>query len=133
MITLTVAGQMLPLKQATLRRSVDASELSLQIVGPHALAVDAAVSMAVSGGPTITGTISESTSGERITSATVEVAAAVGSSAYSPTQVQFLSTGTVRGDLDFAIKPGDTYNGIKIAEVTHTIGTESAAFTEVRF
>lgn len=133
MITLIIDGQVLPLKQATLRRSVDAAVLSLQIVGPHTLAAGAAVSMAVSDGLTITGSIGESTSGVRITSATVEVDAAIGTGEYSPTRVHFRSTGTVRGDLDFSVKPGDTYNGIEIAEVSHTVGTASAAFTEVRF
>lgn len=89
--------------------------------------------MVVSGGPTITGTMSESTSGARITSATVEVDAAIGTGEYSPAQVHFRSTGTVRGDLDFSVKPGDTYEGIEIAEVTHTTGTSSSSFTEVRF
>ncbi len=133
MITLTIAGQARPLKQATLRRSVDAAELNLQLVGPQTMTTGDSVSMVVSGGPTITGTVSESTSGARITSATVDVAVAIGSGTYSPARVHFRSTGTVRGDLDFSIKPGDTYNGIEIVEVTHTIGTASSSFTEVRF
>lgn len=133
MMVLTIAGQVRPLKQVTLRRSADAAELSLQLVGLQVLAPGAAVSLAIAGGPTITGTITESTTGERISTASASVAAASGTDVYAPSRVHFRSTGTVRGDLDFSILPGDAYNGIEIAEVTHTIGTESPAFTEVRF
>ena len=131
-VTLSIAGSVLPVAQVTLRRSAMAAELSLQLAGPHNLSVGDAV-LLNAGGVVINGTVTDSTPGARLTTATADVPTSTGAGVYAPGRIQFRSSGTVRGDLDFSILPGDTHAGLPIVELTHTIGSRSAAFTEVRF
>lgn len=132
-LLLRVNDQPLPLKQLTLRRAADAAELSLQIVGMHALSVGAAVDLQISDGSSLAGVVTDASSNGHITTVSASVAPALGSSVFAPATLQFISSGAVRAALDFAVLPGDTYQGRAIAEVTATLGTDSPAFTEIRF
>lgn len=130
--TLTIAGVTTPLTQVTLRRSADAAEMSLQMVGHQSPAVGAAVTLTV-GDVVVSGLVASINPGARSTACTASVTTDTGAGVYAPRQIHYRSTGTVRGDVDFSVLPGDTYSGLIIREVTHTIGTTSSAFTEVRF
>lgn len=132
-ITLNIAGQILPLKQATLRRSSSAAELIIQIVGSPSIPGGSSVLMSISDGTTIFGTVSEIVTLAGFTTITASVEVEIGGGLYAPRTVHYRSTGVVRGDIDFSVLPGDTHYGLTINEVTHTIGTSSPAFTEVRF
>jgi hypothetical protein len=131
--TLAIDGMAYPLAQVTLRRQLGQAVLDMQIAGDHAIASGAACVLSVTGAPDIHGTVTAATPGPRLTTVTAEVDQIVGVSVYAPDRVQFRSSMTVRADLDFAVLPGDTYQGLAIASVTHTMGAASPWFTEVRF
>ena len=129
---LTIAGFAMPVTQATLRRSADSAQLTLQLVGYQSISIGAAVALSVDG-VAVSGAVVEFSPADRSTSCTVSVAAASGSGVYAPQQVHYRSTGMMRGDVDFSVLPGDTHAGMAIREATHTIGAASPTFTEVRF
>jgi len=130
---LTIAGVDYPLAQVTVRRSVDSASIDFQLAGRYSLPALSSVVLSVDGFSNITGTLSESGPGDRITSGRALVTPATGSGAFSPGSILFRSTGTIRTAVDFHVLPGDTYIGRVIAEVTSTIGAASPWFTEVRF
>lgn len=130
--SLTIDAAAMPMTQVTLRRSVDSAELVAQIYGSHDLTLGAAV-VGVIDGITIVGVIADYSSTGMSTSITVAVEPEIGVGIYAPKHVHVLSSGMVRGDLDFGILPGDTHKGMVVKNVTHTLGIESPAFTEVRF
>lgn len=130
--SLTIAGLAMPLTQATLRRGADAAEMSLKLAGMQTISIDAAAVLTV-GDSVTSGVVASANVGTRSTSCTVTVAPATGSGEYAPAHIHAAGSGMVRGDVDFAVLPGDVYRGIVIEEVTHTIGATSPAFTEARY
>lgn len=130
--SLSIEGVPIPLVQVTLRRSLDRAEMTLQLAGWQSVSIGDAVLLAVAG-VEIAGIVSSVDTGLRSTGCTATVTPATGSGEYAPARIQAMSSGMVRGDVDFSVMPGDTYAGIGIAEVTHTIGANSPAFTEARW
>ena len=130
---ISIDGVDYPLAQASVRRSVDSASIDFQIAGRHNLPPLAPVVLSFDGFSNITGTMSDSETGDRITTGRALVTPATGSGAFAPGPILFRSSGTLRTAVDFDVLPGDTYLGMAIAEVTSTIGAASPTFTEVRF
>lgn len=130
--TLTIAGTAMQLQQVTLRRSADAAELDMQIAGRPDIAVGAAVAVVIDG-VSIEGVVASFTPAARSINCVASVTPATGSGVYAPDHIHSRSSGTLRGDIDFSVRPGDTFSGLVIRSCTHTLGASSPAFTEVRF
>lgn len=132
-VSLRIASVDYPLNQVTLRREADWGTLNFNLAGEHAIAEGAACIFSAEGFADIAATVSLSVASQRGTSVSADLAPAVGLGDYAPERVQFRSSTTVRGDLDFSVLPGDTHEGIPIIAVTSTMGAASPWFTEVRF
>ena len=131
-VFLTIAGEPVPLAQITLRRSMDAGAMDLQLVGHRNIAIGAACSLLVDD-LEITATVTASSPGERLTTVSASLPAEVGAGLFAPSYQLSRSNGGIRAPLDWRVLPGDTYQGMIIASCTHTMGAKSPWFTEVRF
>ena len=133
MITLTIDGVMMPLVQVTLRRDAAGTTLDMQIAGPAAMSIDDVCVLSADGFDPISALVTDYTPGARITTVSAAAAAVVGIDVFAPEHLLYKNESGIRTPVDFAVAPGDTWQGLTIASITTTIGTGSAAFTEVRF
>lgn len=131
--SIIIDGTYYPLIQATVRRDENGGEVSAQIAGYHMIDSGLTCMLAIDGFDLISSITASADIGYRSTVITATLETVSGSGEYAPARIHYRSSSTIRGDLDFDVLPGDTHNGITIASVTHTIGAESAWFTEVRF
>ena len=129
--TLTIGGDPIPLNQVTIRRDLIGGEMSLQIAGYHDISAGAECALTVATDQPIVAAVTDSTPGQRLTSVTAALPLTTGSSTFNPAEILIRGDFGVRAPLDFTVLPGDTFGGIEITRVTHTMGASSSWFTQV--
>ena len=132
MITCTIAGQLAPLIQLTIRRDANGGEMDLQLAGnvPASLGQPCTLN---AGEIEFTGTIIAHDPGPRSTRIMANLAVLMGNEIFAPAHILAQSESRIRTPLAFALLPGDSWRGLILREITHTMGVASPWFTEARY